>query len=305
MTDYNSAKSSIESLRQSKDFIFLIGNGINRHYDKNNNGKKDKDDDLSWDALMKKIAKNVDVNTDLINNEKSIWASGLTNPELFNILESASSFSEVRDALKKWLNDYSNKKLPVVSSLKEWGVPVLTTNYDTRMHEGKRRVMRNPNGNALKSYYPFFSYYAEQDVTDVCKDFAFWHIHGVYNAPRRLQISLSNYLYYCKYTQPIIANLFKENTIEPDYTKSWLYPFFTKPLFIVGLGLNPDETFLRWLLIQRKQLMGKQGLNPIGYYACIEDELLPGKEFFLKQVGLTPLTFKGFPEMYQTIFKTK
>lgn len=33
--------------------------------------------------------------------------------------------------------------------------------------------------------------------------------------------------------------------------KTWLHIVFNKPLFVFGLGLEENETFLRWILIQR------------------------------------------------------
>ena len=48
-----------------------------------------------------------------------------------------------------------------------------------------------------------------------------------------------------------------KNTRNWSGADSWLHIFFNKSLFIVGLGLEESETFLRWLLIERAKYFRK------------------------------------------------
>jgi hypothetical protein len=197
----------------------------------------------------------------------------------------------------------------IIASLQKWGCPTLTTNYDNFLDIGKRRQAKHPKLQKNNTHYPLFRYYAEKPIHDASNEFAIWHIHGTMDTPNQLIISYDNYLGYVKAVSSVLNDYyihFKDKNKDPkdwSYANSWIYPFLTKPLFIVGLKLDVDEIFLRWLLIRRKYLLGLfQTTISNSYYVYAEESMSHKKRFFLEQVGIKPLKFKSYEEMYETVF---
>lgn len=76
---------------------------------------------------------------------------------------------------------------------------------------------------------------------------------------------------------------------------------------IVGLGLNTEETFLRWLLLQReKYLRLYNNEQHTGWYVMTKQEnknTLEGKKFFLDHVGFKLVELDSYDEIYEGIFE--
>lgn len=74
---------------------------------------------------------------------------------------------------------------------------------------------------------------------------------------------------------------------------TWLNIIFNKSLFIVGLGLEENEVFFRWLLIERAKYFKKfPKRKKEGWYITVRDNTdinFLGKKFFLESVGLKVL----------------
>jgi hypothetical protein len=80
--------------------------------------------------------------------------------------------------------------------------------------------------------------------------------------------------------------------------QTWLQPFFHKPLLFMGLGLEQNEVFLRWLLIERARYFGRHpGRRSPGWYVHV-GPLDPGKAFFLRGVGIEPHAVKDYAQIY-------
>ena len=80
---------------------------------------------------------------------------------------------------------------------------------------------------------------------------------------------------------------------------------FNCSLCFIGLSLNEDETFLRWLLLERKKYYKKfPDRVHQGWYVYKEDEMFQqGKELFMKGVGLKPVAVKEYSEIYGDLLK--
>ncbi len=303
----------IERLKKSKDFVFLIGNGINRYYDEKAGIKGS-----SWEELLQETinAQKIQMNIFADGKGNTQRIDGISNPEIFSLSECGCDGEDKKNIHQLQCDFVKNlgTKMPnenkldgVYEKLLSIGRPVLTTNFDLRMHEGKIFTMKGTDGKCLNSYYPLYRYFAEHEVSDACNDFAIWHIHGAASTPSRIQISLDNYVGYINRIRQVLPDLSdtnKDDKKREAAAKTWVYAFMTKPLLIVGLGLDIDETMLRWLLIKRKRRNWMEGSSK-SIYAYVDDkEMNQGKELFLKQVGIEPLQFKDYDEMYQTIFET-
>ncbi len=81
-------------------------------------------------------------------------------------------------------------------------------------------------------------------------------------------------------------------------SKTWLHIIFNKSIFIFGLGLNKDEVFLRWLLLERAIYFQKfPERKKLGWY--IDKNISEGKKLFLKQIGLEVLELKDYKDIYE------
>ena len=72
---------------------------------------------------------------------------------------------------------------------------------------------------------------------------------------------------------------------------------FNKDLFIFGLALEENEVFLRWLLIQRAKYSQMYDKRLKGWY--IDNNISPGKKFFLEQLGFEVIEIRDFNNLYQ------
>jgi hypothetical protein len=94
---------------------------------------------------------------------------------------------------------------------------------------------------------------------------------------------------------------------------TWLHIVFNKSLFIFGLDLGENETFLRWLLIQRAKYSSVFGKEYKGWYVHVkyfinkkgekeENILPPGKKFFLESVGFEILEVENYKTLYEDVW---
>jgi hypothetical protein len=95
------------------------------------------------------------------------------------------------------------------------------------------------------------------------------------------------------------------NVWEGDQT--WLSIFFHKSLFIFGFGLDENEVFFRWLLIERAKYYKRYPLfKQKGWYVMIKDadeNINKGKLFFLQSVGIEVITLNTYQELYEKIWE--
>ena len=74
---------------------------------------------------------------------------------------------------------------------------------------------------------------------------------------------------------------------------------FNNPLLIFGLGLNENEVFLRWLLIERARYFRKfPDRKKPAWYVHTDDLKNSGKAFFLEGVGIQMIESNDYDEIY-------
>ena len=96
----------------------------------------------------------------------------------------------------------------------------------------------------------------------------------------------------------------KNNTQWKGY-KTWLHIIFNKSLFVFGLGLEENELFLRWILIERIKYFKKfPGRRHKGWYINrrSNNETDQGKKFFLERVGFEVIDVDDYAEIYEHIW---
>lgn len=178
--------------------------------------------------------------------------------------------------------------------------------YASKEKRGKLYLERETAGKGDSGHY----------VTDSC---SVWHIHGSVNHPRSILWGFEDYInaiIHLKELQSHSPNA-KYRYAEPwedgfVQKNSWLRLFFTKPLVIVGCGLNSEELFLRWLLLRRqRQITIRHDKNPndafqlpLTYYldthleADKKPKLDKARLLYFKFLGIKVVRFKNYDELY-------
>lgn len=293
-----------EIIKENQDNIaFVIGNGINRHFGK---GVL-----LSWEELLKQV-----------------WMMNSSNGKSFSSVPSGISNTEFIDALEIELirngNGFNKIKKDIASIVESWkpisGIstmvqkiesiqaPLLTTNFDLLfefafgMSERKLPL----RGKRATDFYPWNYYYGKKGMkllSSPNNGFGIWHLHGMASHPRSIRIGLNDYMGLVERSRSIIQKNYLGNNFIP--TNTWLDIVFSKSLFILGLGLETDEVFLRWLLLQRAKYneIYKAGLK--GWYVtCAEyDSVTPGKRLYLESIGFEIIEVATANIVYEDIWK--
>lgn len=167
--------------------------------------------------------------------------------------------------------------------------PILTTNFDTYMSSALGLKL-NRMGNGFTDYYPWNVYWGrDEKIESPISGFGIWHINGLKNYHRSIQLGLSDYMGSVARARNMIhyknMNDFFDGKNVDNWAgcNTWLHIVFNKPLFIFGLSLDENEVFFRWLLIQRAKYskMYDRGLN--GWY--VDENISTGKQAFLESLG--------------------
>ena len=314
-------QSEIIEKVKNKEIAFLTGNGVNSfpiHHDSR-----------SWKQLLVdlgdmhgKIDKNKSA---FILDEKSI-----TYPEFFDliVLASRNNGSVSLEELKKGISAEMDQWIPTVNhenliaSAIRNDIQILTTNFDTLMplsipsikdfHNSRKksnsfkpRILRTEedakNNKGFTSWYPWNAYYSNREVTNNLEEFGIWYMHGIKEYSHSVSLGLSDYMTLVDRASDYFPKPNKK--AKKDYWNTFLNILLNKELLVFGLALESNETFLRWLLLQRNRL----NPNQKGYFVVIEEfddtdkkEFPSGKEFFLKQLNFELVRFETASEFYES-----
>ena len=130
-----------------------------------------------------------------------------------------------------------------------------------------------------------------------------WHIHGCLGKKGSITELLFSSLDYFKAISHVnyYGNVFDANW---KGRKTWLQLFFECPLLVTGLSLEPQETFLRYLLMMRKAYREHKKLDQEkhrSYYLC-SDEFHIGEQpkcrDFLSLLGFEFVRFDTYQQLY-------
>lgn len=301
----------ITNLKIAKETLFnpsnrlaiIIGNGINRFAYGN-------ELDTSWGKLLLNTWRSTSPIT------LSTIDKGITFTEFYDIMEFESSPKEVLDKIVNIISQWKPNEYHSKFQLKciNLNIPVLTTNFDRNIEMGLRKtiIYRDKDDKSFTDYYPWNTVYTDREDISVSNlnKFGIWHINGTIDYPRSLRLSLSQYTNQAKRVSEFIHNRtnmwddFKGKNQELWRGRNtWLHLIFNCDLCILGLGLDEQETFLRWLLIERSKYFRKYPERKRdGWYVCTKRDLTPGKSFFLQKVGFEIIQLKNFEEVYNRVF---
>lgn len=313
-------RSELASEKERGKLAFILGNGINRY--------ASVDSAISWDKLIELVWEDASLGEPMPKN-----LNGLPLTEIYDLLCLKLSAStdkwedKVQKIRKKVVGFIGNTQYitKLQQRLSQLQVPVLTTNYDANLEEGlKQFIIKNFELYQSAGYsetYPLSEYYAKNEIaeSDFQKSFSVWHINGRINHPKSIRLGSADYMGLMAYTKNILqkeANLFNvrqegdawgiedltDKTVNKKYRYTWLNILYNSSLCINGLMLDPNETYLRWLLLSRKKYLDRIGMKAYGWYICSHNDLTNGKEYFIKNVGFNIIIIDDLNVRYNELF---
>ncbi|MFC1837211.1 hypothetical protein ACFLYW_00830 [Thermodesulfobacteriota bacterium] len=299
-------KNKIKSIIRdnSDDIAFIIGNGINYHFNKQNS---------SWEDLLLFLWSKHTFET------KSFIPPGISFTEFYDALEiqnySKNNFSgelqkDVKDRMANWI---ANKEQNIIlNEIKSLNSPVLTTNFDDQIPRSLNLDFHKMTDTKFTDYYPWSCYYSSHPQQFPEDGFGVWFLNGMIKYHRSIKLGLSQYMGNVERARKLIhekpENISFEGKNRNFWSghKTWLHILFNKSLFIFGLGLDENEIFLRWLLIERAKYFRKfTDRKHKGWYLMKTDEQAKnniGKKFFLESVGIEVLEVKDYNTIYEDIW---
>ena len=282
---------SILAQNESK-VALVIGNGINRYNTDSANN--------SWDYLLQEISKKHSLHNGEIPN-------GIALTEFYDLLELKLGKSNQKNNLKKDFCDLMSEWKPQIQHKKitEWAMhnnsPILTTNFDNSLGNAVNCELKTPS-KQFTDHYPWSSYYGLTNLDNPCTEFGIWHINGMQYYKRSIRLGLRDYMLSVLRVQSWIRNKNPGNLSDSNNWRggnTWLHIVFNLPLLFFGLGLEQNEVFLRWLLIQRASYFHRfRNRRRSAWYVYKDDAPQPGKLFFLRGVGVEPVKVDCFDDIY-------
>lgn len=290
--------------RNANNIAFLTGNGINLHFNRNN---------VSWEDLLLYLWDKHSFDT------QSTIPSGISFTEFYDALEiqnfSKKNFSaelqkDVQEKMADWKPSLNQNV--ALEEIKSLDAPILTTNFDDLIPKSLSLEFNKLSDTKFTDYYPWSCYYSDRQLMYPTEGFGVWFPNGMVKYPRSIKLGLSQYMGNVVRARRLIHkepdNIGfegKNQNFWPGY-KTWLHIIFNKSLFIFGLGLNENEVFIRWLLIERAKYFRKYPQRKYkGWYLMKSDEKdnkKKGKKFFLKSVGFEILEVDDYETIYEKIW---
>jgi hypothetical protein len=286
-----------------EDLGFILGNGINLHYQKDN---------VSWYNLLLNLWKaHADEPMDEI-------PEGISFIELYdalglqNVTQSGFSTQLQKDVKAKMLNwQPDDAQNLILNKIKSFNAPILTTNFDDLIPKSmKLGAHRIPN-TSFTDHYPWATYYGNNELNSPLDGFGVWYMNGMVKYHRSIKLGLSEYMGNVERARKMINNNY--GYIPSDKTNPWLKNntwidiIFNKSLCIFGLSLDETEVFFRWLLIQRAKFFKRfPKYSHKAWYIMKAEDKNPktvGKKFFLKSVGIEVIEVENYSVLYEDIWK--
>lgn len=283
--------------RHKSDIAFLIGNGINRY------GVPEASN--SWDDLINILARQY------LDPSHQEVPKGIALTEFYDLLDLKQPHKFNNTNLQRAFCDLMADWAPCIQHerIAMWAlhnnVPILTTNFENTLGDAiGARACRMKSTRKLTAYYPWESYYGDEDSIDPCNNFGIWHINGMQKYRQSIRLGLSHYMGSVQRARSWMHKgsyrLFSgESTHAWPGSSTWLQIIFHKPLLIFGLRLAENEVFLRWMLIERAKYYRKfpERRQEAWYLHTPSDDDL-GRRFFLTGVGVQLIQVEDHDEIY-------
>ena len=280
------------------ELAFVVGNGINRF-------AYAEEPNVSWEGLLLDVWQQISCKT------LSGISPGVSLTEFYDIMEMEKGAMKgvkqlVIDRLGKWEPTGYHQLLQ--EKMKEWHVPLLTTNFDRNLEEGLQKYKLGLTRKDFTDYYPWNVYFSHKVLASPINGFGVWHINGTIDYLRSIKLGLSDYVATLAKVRSFVHKADgsddfrgKDQIVWRGYN-TWLHIVFNCSLCIFGLALDENETFLRWLLIERAKYFRKfPERKKKGWYVCKTEEISEGKRFYLDSVGFEVVKLRSWEEIYKGV----
>lgn len=274
----------------------VIGNGINRYRAAQGHN--------SWEEILLVLSR-----TFAPSNLAPI-PRGVTLTEYYDVLDllvsGERSSADLQRAFCKQLAAWSAEEhhRQIVGWAKATQSPILTTNFDTLLSDAAEcKLFRFAKRRF--THYPWEAYYSMNEVPEPTIGFSIWHVNGFSHYPLSIRLGLTHYMGCVQRARRWLHgdrdNIQFSGKDQKGWRggNSWLHIVFNKPLLFMGLGLEENEVFLRWLLIERARYFRRFPDRRKGaWYAHVNEPDDSGKLFFLRSVGVEPIKLNSYDELY-------
>lgn len=287
--------------RNRNDIAFVIGNGINRYPNTTNA--------LSWDELLIKL-------WDTVSFQRlTRRPNGISLTEFYDILELENAKNknfqkEVANLLGEWDPLFHHRR--IVDRIRDLNAPVLTTNFEETLARTFNFRLFRTEQEGFTDFYPWTTYHGINQLNLPTDGFGVWYVNGMINYHRSIRLGLSHYMGSVERARNLLhkgneESLFLgKNIANWRGYKTWLHIIFNKSLFVFGLGLEENETFLRWILIERIKYFRRFPERKYnGWYIKTRNRrgTDTGKKFFLERVGFEVIEVDDYSDVYEAIWK--
>ena len=285
-------------LQNKNNIALVIGNGSNRY----GNAKEVN----SWDHLLLKLATKFN-----IPGGENI-PDGITLTEFYDLLE-------LRKPVKNSAKIHLQKEF--CAGMDEWrvfphherivrwaqtnSVPILTTNFDSVFSRVGNFPLFPERNQSFTDYYPWERYYADRPLDRPDLGFGIWHINGMEKYRRSIRLGLTHYMGSVERVRNWVhkgneRRLFSgKNDNNWVGVNTWLHIVFNKPLVIFGLGLEENEVFLRWLLIERARYFRNfPHRKQLAWFIYTSENEKAGKLYFLEGLGIDAVKVPDYDDIY-------
>lgn len=283
--------------KNRENIALVVGNGINLYGAASTTN--------SWQDLLITLAKE-----NLPSSLRDV-PQGVTLTEFYDVLDLKSNHSSSTIPLSQQFCDLmtSWKFFEHHQRIVQWAIsnnsPILTTNFEQVLSDAGNCTLRRTKKDGFTDYYPWDCYYSNKDVSDPSREFGIWHINGMQHYRRSVRLGLSHYMGSVErarnwFHKGVKVSLFSgKNTQAWSGGDTWLHIVFNTPLLIFGLGLEENEVFLRWLLIERARYFKIfPDKRKDAWYVSTGGRDSDGKKFFLDGVGVTHIDVGSYDDIY-------
>ena len=293
--------------QNGRNSAFIIGNGINRYYSKEN---------LSWEKLLLDLW-NKYTASDL---QQTRIFKGISFTEFYDAIEiqntdrdkfDSTIQKQVKTKMENWEPNHHQNL--ILDKIRDFDAPILTTNFDDLIPKSLSLNFYKLKNKGFTDFYPWSCYYSDRELSNSLDGFGVWYPNGMLNYHRSIKLGLTQYMGNVERVRKMLhnnrENIYFEGKNRNNWAgyQSWLHIVFNKSLFIVGLGLEENEVFFRWLLIERAKYFKKYPeRKKDGWYVTVRkdnDANFLGKRFFLESVGLKVLEVANYDVQFDEIWR--
>ncbi len=131
----------------------------------------------------------------------------------------------------------------IVSWAQRFGVPILTTNFDSVLHEAlsPMKCKRRRLPTRRRSYsHPWDCYYSISQISSPTQEFGIWHINGFQDYARSIRLGLTEYMGSVRQARSSLRSNRADSLLQTkdidDWrgVNTWLQILLTKSLLIYG-----------------------------------------------------------------------